>query len=63
MTIELYEYISVILVDLYESQVIPEDLYQYGAYVLALIIPIIALTFCLACTYKLLVSIVEGVKQ
>ena len=63
MMISLYDYFSAILVDLYDSQVIPEDLYQYGAYVLALIIPIIALTFCLACTYKLLSSILEGVKQ
>lgn len=63
MTTELYEYLSAILVNLYELQEIPEDLYQYGVYVLSLIIPIIVLTFCLACIYKLLSSILEGVKN
>lgn len=63
MMTELYEYLSAILVNLYELQEIPEDLYQYGVYVLSLIIPIIVLTFCLACTYKLLSSILEGVKN
>lgn len=59
---DLYMYFADILITLYENEDIPQDLYQYGLYSLSIIIPLVVLVFCLACIYKLLGSILEGVR-
>lgn len=59
---DLFMYFADILITLYENEDIPQDLYQYGLYSLSIIIPLVCLVFCLACVYKLLSSILEGVR-
>lgn len=59
---DIYMYLADILITLYENGDIQLDLYQYGLYAFSIIIPIVCLVFCLACIYKLLTSILEGVR-
>lgn len=60
---ELYLYLQEILQGLYESEVIAQDLYEYGSFVLALFVPIVCMVFVLACIYKLLTTIFTGVRE
>lgn len=60
---ELYLYMQEILQGLYESEVIAQDLYEYGNFVLALFVPIVCMTFVLVCIYKLLTTVFTGVRE
>lgn len=59
---DIFEYFAQIVERLYTDEIIPIDLYQYAMYSLSIIIPLVILVFCLACIYKLLGSILEGVR-
>lgn len=60
---EIYLYLQEILQGLYESEVIVQDLYEYGSFVLALFVPIVCTVFVLSCIYKLLTTVFVGVKE
>lgn len=60
---DIYLYLQEILQGLYESEVIAQDLYEYGSFVLALFVPIVCTVFVLACIYKLLTTIFTGVRE
>lgn len=61
--IDLTDYARDALFQYWQDGDIPDDLYQYGMYTLSVAIPIMLYAFLFACIYKLLCSILEGVKR